>query len=134
MIQNLIINAAQAMPTGGTTEVTGENPVQTTSNQILDDGELCQNMHSRSWHRHSSELCRRIFDPYFTTKQEGSGLGLAITHSIIARHNGHIRWESIPGRFGFHILLPATKGLPPSRSEQIAAVPGNSGSRIPGHG
>ncbi|MCB1869261.1 MAG: transporter substrate-binding domain-containing protein [Gammaproteobacteria bacterium] len=131
VIQNLIINAAQAMPTGGTIEVTGENFVQTTSNQILDDGNfvrICIRDHGIGI---PSELCRRIFDPYFTTKQEGSGLGLAITHSIIARHNGHISVESIPGEgSAFTILLPATKGLPPSRSEQIAAVPGNSGSRI----
>ena len=40
------------------------------------------------------EHLHRIFDPYFTTKQTGSGLGLAVVHSIIDKHDGHVRVES----------------------------------------
>jgi len=49
----------------------------------------------------------KIFDPFFSTKEEGSGLGLAITHSIITRHHGHIAVNSRPGEgTTFDIYLP----------------------------
>ena len=52
----------------------------------------------------------KIFDPYFSTKQEGSGLGLAVTHSIVKKHFGHITCESIPGKgTTFTVYLPATR-------------------------
>jgi CheY-like chemotaxis protein len=52
----------------------------------------------------------RIFDPYFSTKQEGSGLGLAITHSIVTKHGGHISVQSSPGEgTTFTIYLPASE-------------------------
>jgi len=54
------------------------------------------------------EVQDKIFDPYYSTKQEGSGLGLAICHSIILKHDGHIAVQSIPGEgTTFSIYLPA---------------------------
>jgi len=54
------------------------------------------------------EIQDKIFDPYFTTKDqgEGSGLGLGITQQIIERHHGEIRVKSKPGETCFEILLP----------------------------
>ena len=55
------------------------------------------------------KLLDKIFDPYFSTKQEGSGLGLAISHSIISKHNGHISAHSKSGEgTTFTIYLPAS--------------------------
>ena len=55
-------------------------------------------------------MLEKIFDPYFSTKQEGSGLGLAICHSIISKHDGHISVESRPGMgTTFTIYLPASR-------------------------
>jgi CheY-like chemotaxis protein len=53
---------------------------------------------------------QKIFDPYFTTKQNGSGLGLATTHSIVQQHGGHVTVESEMGIGStFHIYLPASE-------------------------
>jgi len=59
----------------------------------------------------------KIFDPYFTTKQQGSGLGLAISYAIIKNHNGHIGVESTPGKGTvFHIYLPARNPHAPRKA------------------
>jgi signal transduction histidine kinase len=52
------------------------------------------------------ELQERIFQPFFTTKQEGTGLGLAIAKRIITAHKGSIRLTSFPGGTIFHVQLP----------------------------
>jgi two-component system, cell cycle sensor histidine kinase and response regulator CckA len=55
----------------------------------------------------------RIFDPYFTTKPGHQGLGLASSHSVVRRHGGHLRAESVPGAGSiFHVYLPARAGVP----------------------
>jgi PAS domain S-box-containing protein len=58
----------------------------------------------------AKEYLPKIFDPYFTTKQDGSGLGLATAYSVVKRHGGHIAVESEIGvGTTFHIYLPATR-------------------------
>ena len=54
-----------------------------------------------------AEILDKIFDPYFTTKDqgEGAGLGLGIAQQIIDRHNGEIRVTSKPGKTSFEVLL-----------------------------
>ena len=55
----------------------------------------------------------RIFDPFFTTKPTGSGLGLASSYSIVSRHGGTLRVESVQGKGAtFRILIPAAEALP----------------------
>ena len=64
-----------------------------------------------------ADVLPRIFDPYFTTKQSGSGLGLATVHAIIAKHEGRITVQSIPGaETTFSIYLPACKAAQPAES------------------
>jgi CheY-like chemotaxis protein len=59
------------------------------------------------------ELLPRIFDPYFTTKENGSGLGLASCHAIVKNHGGRITVESKPGEGTvFHLLIPAAEERP----------------------
>lgn len=110
VIQNIIINAAQAMGMeGGRVEVKCGNikgseisGIRLTGNAYLviyitDNGPGIK----------PTDL-DRIFDPYFTTKKMGSGLGLAVTHSIINKHEGHISVTSTPGEgTTFTIYLPA---------------------------
>jgi len=110
---NLILNAQQAMPQGGTLEIEAENlrpPELPTKPELL----LENKPHIRI--RIKDEGCGipdehliRIFDPYFTTKPHGSGLGLATTYSIITSHSGHMEVDSFVGRGTvFTIYLPAS--------------------------
>ncbi len=114
VIQNLVINADQAMPNGGAIKIEA-------ANLTLREGELPP-LEAGRWIRLSftdrgggipPENLPRIFDPYFTTKQKGSGLGLATTYSVVKRHNGHITVESVLGHGAtFRIYLPATGSAP----------------------
>ena len=119
VIQNLVVNAKQAMPQGGTLEVRAENV-------LIDRGEdipFAAGAYVRLLIRDEgvgipADLLDKIFDPYFTTKQEGSGLGLAIVHSIVSKHGGWIEVDSVPGEgTTFAIYLPALKGQAPDREE-----------------
>jgi signal transduction histidine kinase len=59
----------------------------------------------------TDEESRRLFTPYYTTKQHGTGLGLAIVQSIVADHHGKVWVDSTPGRGTiFHVALPVTRG------------------------
>ncbi|MCD4652294.1 MAG: PAS domain S-box protein [Candidatus Cloacimonetes bacterium] len=107
--QNLVINANQAMPEGGTIDITLEN-VMIYDNMCpgLESGEYIKILIEDSGPGMSSETIKRVFDPYFTTKSEGSGLGLSISYSIIKRHMGHVQVESHSGSGTcFNIYLPA---------------------------
>jgi two-component system NtrC family sensor kinase len=95
---NLIQNAIQAMPQGGTLRVSLSQADQAVALAVQDTGVGI-----------SSETLRRIFDPFFTTKPagEGTGLGLSVSYGIIARHHGRIDVESTVGQgTTFTILLP----------------------------
>ncbi len=109
VVQNLIINASQAMPNGGVITITGQNCKGHKSDPFAGQyGEFIEIVFKDQGIGIAKELLDQIFDPYFTTKQRGSGLGLAITHSIIAKHGGHIMVASEPGQGAeFTIYLPA---------------------------
>lgn len=118
VIQNLIINASQAMPTGGVVRVDCESCRNDGAlSPLLPRGDFVRISIADTGVGIPKEMLGRIFEPYFTTKQKGSGLGLAITHSIISRHGGHIEVESKLGAgTTFTLFLPAT------RSEQISKI------------
>ncbi|OGQ86891.1 MAG: hypothetical protein A2512_04840 [Deltaproteobacteria bacterium RIFOXYD12_FULL_56_24] len=107
VVQNIILNAAQAMPDGGVVEISCRNVHQEESEGDVGDYVrivICD--HGPGVPAH---LLDNIFDPYFTTKPEGHGLGLAVTHSIVARHGGRITVESEEGQgTTFTICLPAS--------------------------
>ncbi len=111
VINNLIINALQAMPEGGVIMVSTENITVGTGNSLsLKDGKYVRVSIKDQGHGIAEEHRSKIFDPYFTTKQEGSGLGLATAYSIIKRHDGNIAVESKLGAGTiFHLYLPAAE-------------------------
>jgi PAS domain S-box-containing protein len=117
VITNLILNAIDAMPQGGTlgiyTRPEGDEHVVLT---VADTG-VGMSEHVR----------KRIFDPFFTTKGEvGTGLGLSVSYSIIQRHGGEMRAESQPGRgTTFTIVLPV--GI--AERTQAPAGPESPGTR-----
>lgn len=115
VFHNILLNAVQAMPGGGTIFVRCENipngsvtapdlrPEQAIHIAIEDQGVGIP-----------EEYLDKIFDPYFSTKQPGSGLGLAISYSIVKKHGGHITVESRPGRGTvLHVYLPASNNALP---------------------
>ncbi len=110
VFHNLMINADQAMPDGGTVAVELANVELGHDNErSLPRGRYVQVTVSDEGIGIAADHLSRVFDPYFTTKHRGSGLGLAVCHSVIAHHGGALRVESELGvGTTFHVLIPAT--------------------------
>lgn len=109
VLGNLLINAVQAMPHGGTLTVRAEN-ARLADHPALADGDYLRVSVKDQGIGIAREVLPRIFDPYFTTKSTGTGLGLATAYSIVRRHEGAIEAESEPGRgTTFHLYLPAAE-------------------------
>ena len=111
-IHNIVLNAQQVMPQGGTIQLRAENVSPKARQEPLLKGRRCVKI---SIEDHGTgipeEHLGKIFDPYFSTKQRGSGFGLATSYSIIKNHRGLIIVESKLGvGTTFHIYLPAAKG------------------------
>lgn len=115
VISNMIINANQAMPEGGTIKVRAKN-VAMESALSLKDGKYIKISIEDQGIGISKENLPNIFKLYFTTKQDGSGLGLTTSYIIIQKHGGLIRAESQAGDGAtFHIYLPAYSGKAPAK-------------------
>ena len=114
VINNLVINAVQAMPEGGAIRVKAENAAAGLPDELpLAPGDFIRISIQDQGIGIPPENLPKIFDPYFTTKQKGSGLGLATSFSIIKRHGGYIAVESVIGKgSAFHVYLPATRREP----------------------
>ena len=110
VVDNLVINALQAMPSGGLFLVTARNiggPDRWVRLSFLDTGPGI-----------SPEVQARLFEPFFTTKTKGYGLGLTTCYSIIHKHGGTIEVESEVGHGAtFHVSLPAASLESESASE-----------------
>lgn len=102
-ISNLVLNAMDAMPDGGTLTLATAHDSHSAFIEVADTGKGL-----------TPEECERIFTPYYTSKQHGTGLGLAIVQSVVSDHGGRITAESA-ARHGttFRIRLPLTRELPP---------------------
>ena len=98
VVNNLIINANQAMPEGGTIEIRMRNlRVLHAEVPALDSGDYVCIAVKDNGSGIAPENLERIFNPYFTTKKDGNGLGLASSYSIINRHKGTITADSTVG-------------------------------------
>lgn len=111
--ENVLTNAREAMPNGGTAELIAENTIIETNIRSLEQGNYARIIIKDNGTGIPRENLSRIFDPYFTTKKQkehgGMGLGLAISDSIIKYHNGLISVESIVDTgTTFSIYLAAT--------------------------
>ncbi len=121
VISNLVLNARQAMPNGGTLSIRMENTV--ISENDYSSFELDRYVKLSVTDQGigiPEKYLEKIFDPYFTTKQEGSGLGLAVVHSIILSHHGYIHVNSDPGggtTFVIYLPIASGKDLVPQRPE-----------------
>jgi PAS domain S-box-containing protein len=109
VVQNLVINAVQAMPEGGTIRIGARNEkVGLDPHRPLVPGDYVHISVADTGTGIRPEHLAKIFDPYFTTKQQGSGLGLTTVYSIIKKHSGHIEVASELGRgTTFQLWLPA---------------------------
>ncbi len=97
VILDLILNAAQAMPSGGALTIATRSDAAGVWLIITDTGVGI-----------TPEARQRLFDPFLTTKPAGTGIGLALVHKIIEAHKGRIEVESAQGKgTTFRVLLPA---------------------------
>ena len=131
VIQNIVLNADQAMPEGGQVEITARNVhiPNPTLPQGLEKGMYVEIAIRDTGMGIPEGYIGKIFDPYFTTKERGSGLGLATSYSIIKNHNGVIDVKSEVGKgTTFIIYLPATAALKKEdRAEPVVVTPGRIG-------
>jgi PAS domain S-box-containing protein len=111
VIQNLVINATQAMRDGGTLRIAASNDrISARPHTMLPDGDYVRIAVTDTGAGIPPEHIGKIFDPYFTTKLQGHGLGLATVFSIVKRHQGHIDVSSVVGKgTTFTLWLPAAK-------------------------
>lgn len=119
-LENLVLNAMDAMPGGGVLmlRTTHEDGSPDVDLEISDTGSGL-----------TPEECERLFTPYYTTKQHGTGLGLAIVQAVVSDHGGRISVESETGvGTSFHIHLP---GKPPLRPIPAAIASEAAADEVP---
>jgi PAS domain S-box-containing protein len=121
VVQNLVRNAVDAMPGGGTVEIRARVDSRGTEQrspevciEVVDHGVGIR-----------PEVLDRIFVPFFTTKSGGSGLGLAVAYSVVQSHGGRINVSSVPGNgTTFQVFLPLTEHAAPSEPTDVTAKAG----------
>jgi signal transduction histidine kinase/ActR/RegA family two-component response regulator len=114
-LQNILINARQAMPKGGIIEVRAENIILDSGSLTLSPGKYIRiSVRDYGCGIPPGDL-PRVFDPYFTTKRTGTGLGLTAAYAIVAKHQGRLTVQSTVGvETTFNIYLPASEQALPS--------------------
>ncbi len=111
-IENLVLNAMDAMPAGGVLMLRTTREDGGVNLEISDTGSGL-----------TPKECERLFTPYYTTKQHGTGLGLAIVQSVVSDHGGRISVESETGvGTSFHIHLPGKPPVQPASSVSAVAA------------
>ena len=130
VVQNLVINAVQAMPQGGVIRIgLGNVTLGEDEHPPLAAGRYLKLSIADSGRGIHPDHLPRIFEPYFTTKSAGMGLGLATVYSIVKKHRGHITVESeLDAGTTFHLWLPAApEAEVPRRASQAPFAGGMKG-------
>lgn len=131
VLDNIVINAKQAMPDGGRMEVKAENIVISRGMPIpLPEGNYVKILVSDYGCGIQKKDLPKIFDPFFTTKQEGTGLGLTIAYSIVKRHGGLLDVESEAGKgtcVRMYLPAAAEKFVAEEPVAEAPACPGKAG-------
>ena len=128
VIQNLVLNADQAMPRGGVISIVCSNVTVDDQSLPLKPGDYVEmEIGDQGVGIPENEL-GQIFEPYFTTKAKGRGLGLASVHTIVKNHDGHIAVQSQSGvGSAFRVWLPAScRKIEPPKQE-LAAISAGKG-------
>ncbi len=131
VIENLVINAREASPNGGTLRIVADN-ISLAPGQVLnlDPGGYVKVEISDEGEGIPRDLLTRIFDPYFTTKPSGNGIGLATCYSLIKKHGGEITVRSEIGKgTTFSLFLPMAQ-TEPTPEEKNTAQPTKGQGRI----
>jgi len=122
VIMNLVVNAKDAMPSGGTLTVRTRRVGGEAVLEVIDTG-----------HGMDEETRVHLFEPFFTTKGVGTGLGLSVVHGIAEQHGGRVEVESVPGEGSvFRVILPAMPA-PDEVAEEPSdetEVPRGNGERV----
>jgi PAS domain S-box-containing protein len=130
VFSNVLINAQQAMPHGGSVEIRAENIVEACRRWEhalrVEPGPYVRVSITDRGIGIPEENLGRIFDPYFTTKQKGSGLGLATSYSIIKNHGGYV---SVTSKLGIGTTVCVNLPAPLHREADTPAEPGGRGAR-----
>ena len=112
-LENVVLNAMDAMPAGGVVMLRTTHGNGNVQLEISDTGTGL-----------TAEECQRLFTPYYTTKQHATGLGLAVVQSIVSDHGGRISVDSEAGvGTSFHIVFPTKSSQRTTVSPATAAVP-----------
>lgn len=111
-LSNLVLNALDAMPEGGSINLRTRDLGAQVRLEVADTGGGL-----------TREECERLFTPYYTTKRHGTGLGLAIVQSVVSDHGGSISVESAPGKgTTFRIDLPKRTTTPAKGPEMFSSA------------
>ncbi|MFA5260834.1 MAG: ATP-binding protein [Candidatus Omnitrophota bacterium] len=124
VVQNIVLNAKQAMLQGGRLTIEAKNLIIDRKGALpLDKGQYIRISFADTGEGIPEESLAKIFDPYFTTKKAGNGLGLATVFSIIERHDGYITVDSTVGKgTTFYLYIPAA-GFSPQPEISPVDVP-----------
>ncbi|MGC4121667.1 MAG: ATP-binding protein [Myxococcales bacterium] len=131
VVHNLVLNAREAMPQGGTVRLEARNlrvSEPDSARPGLRPGSYVELTVADEGVGIPREIQGRIFDPFFSTKARGSGLGLAVCYSVVKKHGGTIEVESEAGRGAtFRVLLPAVPGQAVLPTPPLEPVPAGAG-------
>lgn len=132
VVNNILLNADQAMPRGGLITIKANNQYVTDANSLpLPEGNYVKLSFIDQGTGIDEKDLRKIFDPYFTTKQFGNGLGLTSAFSMIKNHQGHIAVDSKLGQgSSFHLYLPVAQMAPRITDTKVSTMPIRGEGRI----
>jgi PAS domain S-box-containing protein len=136
VVRNLVVNAQQAMPKGGTIEISAEN-LALTEKQSSGRGLPLRpgNYVMISVTDHGTGIpkdhLKKIFEPFFTTRPKSSGMGLATSFSIVRQHGGHLSVESKASSGStFYVYLPTSVESAAAKQDKIEAAIRTGKARI----